>query len=121
MATWPTGIKAAEYRFWKRRAQSRAEGVASFASEVYDWGGEQWVAEITVGPLTYSDADSMDAFLDAMDGAAGTVTFAPSDVAKNPTTGPGSTVWYLDPDSPRAMRRIPGWAPAITLKFFQVI
>jgi hypothetical protein len=113
--------KASEYRYYKRRAQSRAEGVASFANEVDDWGGEQWVAELTIGPLQYADADQVDAFLDAMEGAVGTVTFAPSDVCVNPTTGPGSTVWYLGPDSPKAIRRIPGYAPAITLKFLQVI
>lgn len=118
---WPAGFYASEVRFWQDRAQSRSESAFSFQHQTYAWPGVRWVAEITLPPMQNDRADTFDAFLASLQGTAVLVTFAAADVAPGYTTGPTSRDWFLAPESPRALRRLPGYAAGITLRFLEAV
>lgn len=50
------------------------ESPFSYAQQVHDFGGGRWEAEITLPPLTQSDAQVFQAFLIGLEGRKGTFT-----------------------------------------------
>lgn len=118
---WPAGFYASEFRFWQDHAQSRSESPFSFQHQTYTWSGVRWMAEITLPPMKDDRADTFDAFLASLQGTAVLVTFAAIDVAPGYTAGPTTRDWFLSPESPRALRRLPEYASGITLTFLEAV
>jgi len=58
-----------------RNAVSISESPFSFAQQVYRHQGSRWEAEVTLSPLTYTQAKSFQAFLAALQGQTNTFQF----------------------------------------------
>ena len=58
-----------------RRAVAISESPFTFDTQTYVHQGARWEAEITLPPLSYSEARSVEAFLVALKGQSGTFTF----------------------------------------------
>lgn len=107
---WPADIFAAEWRFWQDHAQSSTQSPFSLQQKAYTFPGVQWVAEITLGNLSPAQANTFDALLASLNGVGNVVNFAAADVAPS-MSAPTARDWYLDPSSPRALKRLPGYSP----------
>jgi len=67
------GIQNVEMRL--KRSIAVAESPFSYDQQDYDFGGARWEAEVTLAPLSYSDARSVEAFLIGLKGQSGTFRF----------------------------------------------
>lgn len=67
------GIQKIDMRL--RRAVAVSESPFTFDTQTYVHQGVRWEAEITLPPLSYSEARSVEAFLVALKGQSGTFTF----------------------------------------------
>jgi hypothetical protein len=57
------------------RTVAVTESVFSYEQQAHDFGGARWEAEISLPPLTHSEARSVEAFLVGLKGRSGTFTF----------------------------------------------
>ena len=57
------------------RTVGMSESPFSYEQQVHDFGGARWEAEITLPPLSHSEARSVEAFLVGLKGRSGTFTF----------------------------------------------
>lgn len=67
------GIQSINMRL--KRSVAVSESAFSYEQQAYDFGGARWEAEITLPPLTHTEARSVEAFLIALKGRSGTFTF----------------------------------------------
>lgn len=67
------GIANIEMRL--ARSVAVAESPFDYQQQAYDFGGARWEAEITLPPLSYAEARSVEAFLIGLKGRSGTFTF----------------------------------------------
>ena len=58
-----------------RRVVSVAESPFTLDTQVYSHQGARWEAEVTLPPLTYAEARSVEAFIVGLKGREGTFTF----------------------------------------------
>jgi hypothetical protein len=57
------------------RSVAVTESAFSYEQQAHDFGGARWEAEITLPPLSHSEARSVEAFLVGLKGRSGTFTF----------------------------------------------
>jgi hypothetical protein len=57
------------------RSVAVTESAFSYEQQAHDFGGARWEAEISLPPLTHSEARSVEAFLVGLKGRSGTFTF----------------------------------------------
>lgn len=67
------GIQSINMRL--RRTVAVTESTFSYEQQAHDFGGARWEAEITLPPLSHSEARSVEAFLIGLKGRSGTFTF----------------------------------------------
>lgn len=67
------GIQNVQMRL--KRSIAVAESPFSYDQQVHDFGGARWEAEVTLEPLSYSDARAVEGFLIGLKGQSGTFTF----------------------------------------------
>ncbi len=67
------GIKSIEMRL--KRSIAVAESPFTYDQQIFDFGGARWEAEVTLEPLSYAEAQRLQAFLIALKGRSGTFRF----------------------------------------------
>lgn len=67
------GIQNIDLRLTRKVAVT--ESAFSYEQQAHDFGGARWEAEITLPPLSHSEARSVEAFLIGLKGRSGTFTF----------------------------------------------
>lgn len=67
------GIKNIEMRL--KRAIAVSESPFSYEQQVYEHQGARWECEVTLSPLSYAEARSVEAFIIGLKGQSGTFTF----------------------------------------------
>ena len=70
----------------QQHAQTKAKSPFTKSTQIYDWGGKQWVGSITMQKLDREMATIFGAFIDELDGMNGTFTLDldPWTVGKTP-------------------------------------
>jgi hypothetical protein len=75
-----------------RRTVAVSESPFTYAQQVYEHQGARWEAEITLPPLNYAEARSVEAFIVGLKGRSGTFTFGhPLHTSTATTTTSGTT------------------------------
>ncbi len=72
--TFPSGIGISQFSLRMVKSVAVAESPFTYNQQVHDFGGARWEAEITVPPLTQSNAQLFQAFLIGLEGRKGTFT-----------------------------------------------
>tara|TARA_R100000541_G_scaffold12415_1_gene20865 strand:- start:6609 stop:7178 length:570 start_codon:yes stop_codon:yes gene_type:complete len=69
--TFPSvGISNFDLRY--RKSVAVSESPFTYAQQVHDFGGGRWEAEVSLAPLTFAEARSIDAFFIGLEGRKGT-------------------------------------------------
>lgn len=72
--SFPSGIGISRFTLRFRKSVAMSESPFSYAQQVHDFGGARWEAEVTIPPLSESDAQVFQAFLIGLEGRKGTFT-----------------------------------------------
>lgn len=71
---FPSTIEIQAFSLRFRKSVAMSESPFSYAQQVHDFGGARWEAEVTIPPLSQSDAQIFQAFLIGLEGSKGTFT-----------------------------------------------
>jgi len=71
--TFPS-VGIAKFDLSFRKSVAFSESPFSYAQQVHDFGGAKWEAQVTIPPLTQSEAQVFQAFLIGLEGRKGTFT-----------------------------------------------
>lgn len=93
MATFPASLKPSSVRSIRRTSTRMAMSPFNFTQQVYDFTGRLRVIEFQYPPMSESDAETMEYFLEDCDGVAGTFLVDLDDYF--PDSQPGSTSMRL--------------------------
>ena len=77
--TMPAYPKPSEIIYRLRAAQTTSTSPFSFASQIADWGGQQWEVDLAYPPMTKTEARSWVSFLLELRGRVGSFYFYPPD------------------------------------------
>ena len=93
MAAFPSDIKPSNVRAIRRTSTRMAMSPFNYTQQVYDFTGRLRVIEFQYPPLTQSDAETMESFLESCDGVRDTFSVDLDDYF--PDSLPGSTSMRL--------------------------
>ena len=97
MATFPTTITPSNVRSIRRSSSRLAMSPFNYTQQVHDFKGKLKVVEFTYPPLTQTQAEDMDEFLDSCDGVTNTFSVDLSDYFPG-TTQTNVNMRLADPD-----------------------
>lgn len=75
MPAFPTTLYPDTVKATQRRSQARAESPFNLSTQVYDWGAARWEISIILPKLNQTEAAVFGAWLQSLNGMAGTFTF----------------------------------------------
>ena len=74
--SFPSGIGISTFSLRFRKSVAMSESPFSYAQQIHDFGGGRWEAEVTIPPLSQTDAQTFQAFLIGLEGRKGTFTMS---------------------------------------------
>lgn len=74
--SFPSSIGISNFNLRYVKSVAKTESPFSFSQQVHDFGGGRWEAEITIPPLTITQASIFQAFLIGLHGCLGTFTMS---------------------------------------------
>ena len=112
--TYPLSLPAegaiTAIRLVKRRAQAAHENAFTFAEDIYDYPGRQWVAQVSLRRMNAAEAKAWSAFFARLDGRVGTFLLG-SQLKAQPKGNPAGTPRVKGAGQTGGELLTDGWTP----------